>query len=194
MKRLVFVLAALMLTLPTVAFAKGPSDASVNGPGTGGGLKINGDGESAGTQLGNLTEQAGFFPATFGQQPDPMLQARPKGDLGPKYRIKYTVPGPDNKTFYIEQDLYPYANPPVTYTAPGQAIFYGTSRGGWYVAPQDLKNTLVSAGLPKAAPSGSSSGSSFFSGGLISLLAAALLLVTGTAVILARRARPAATA
>ena len=42
--------------------------------------------------MGTLTEQTGIFPAVFGQTPDPMQKERPKGDLGPKYTITWTVP------------------------------------------------------------------------------------------------------
>lgn len=193
MKRIVFAVAALALALPSVALAKGPSSASIDGPGTGGGVNISGGGESPGTPLGDLTQQSGLFPALFGQQPDPMLDRRPKANLGPKYTVEYTVPGPNNETFSIRQDVYPYAKPsPVTYTPAGQKIFDMKSRGGWFVATSELKDTLVTAGLPKVAPSGSSSGSSGFSAGFVTLLMAALLLVGTTAILVRRRARPAA--
>jgi hypothetical protein len=198
MKSTILLLAALALVLPTAALAKGPAGASIDGPGTGGGINISGNGESGGTPLGDLTQLAGFFPATFGQEPDPMLASRPKGDLGPKYTITYTVPGPNNRSDKIRQDLYPYAKGgPVTYTKPGQS-FFGTerTRGGWYQSPPVLLDTLVAAGLPKAAPAGSSASDDggFFSTGLVSALAAALALLLGAtaAVFLRRRSRPAA--
>ena len=63
------------LALPTVAAAKGPDQASISGPGLQGSVPIKGDGESGfGTPLGNLVEFGGYFPAVFGQQPDPMLK------------------------------------------------------------------------------------------------------------------------
>ena len=192
MKHVFLILAIAAVALPPAAFGKGPSGASIDGPGGGGGITFTGNGESGGTPLGNLTEQAGFFPATFGQQPDPMLAGRPKGDLGPKYTITYTVPGPNNELDKIRQDVYPYAEPaPVVYTAPGQT-FFGTeqTRGGWFQADLALKETLVAAGLPAKSPAASSEGSAF-SARLAGLLAAALLLAASTAVILRRRARPA---
>lgn len=198
MKRILFVFAIVALALPTAALAKGPSEASIDGPGSGGGINFTGDGESGGTPLGGLTEQAGFFAAAFRQEPNPMLQTRPKGDLGPKYTITYTVPGPNNEVDTLKQDVYPYAKPgPVTYMQPGQK-FFGTEQtpGGWYQAPSLLKETLVSAGLPKAAPSGSTSDdSAFFTAELLSAMAAAaLLLAAATAIFLRRRERPAAAA
>jgi len=195
MKRILIVAAIAALVLPATALSKGPSGASISGPGTGGGLNIGGNGESGGTPLGDLTQQAGFFPAMFGQDPDPMLSSRPKGDLGPKYTITYTVPGPNSEADRITQDLYPYANPPVTYTKPGQE-FFGTerTRGGWFKADPQLKEILVAAGLPKVDPTTGSSDDSWFPAGLVSLLAAALLLAAGTGIVMRRRTRPATAA
>jgi hypothetical protein len=197
MKRVFLILSVAALALPAAALGKGPSEAALNGPGGGdgggGGITFGGDGESGGTPLGDLTQQAGFFAATFGQEPDPMLAARPKGKLGPKYTITYTVPGPNNELDEIRQDVYPYAETgPVTYTEPGQK-FFGTeqSRGGWFQADSRLRQTLVAAGLP-ARPLASSSDGSSLSTNLFSLFAVALFLVAATAVFLRRRARPAA--
>lgn len=194
MKRMLVLAAIVALALPVAALAKGPSSASVNGPGSGGGVNITGNGESSGTPLGDLTTQAGFFPAAYGQEPNPMLPAKPNGDLGPKYTISYDVPDGEGKVFNIEQDVYPYANPPATYMEAGQEIFGMQTRGGWFQADPQLKDTLVSAGLPATAPSGSNDGSSSFPTGLVGALLAALLLAAATTVVVRRRARPAAAA
>jgi hypothetical protein len=193
MKRLILTLTIAALVLPSSALGKGPSAATIEGPGAGGG-GITFGGPEGGGPLGPMADQAGFFPAVFRQQPDPMLDRRPEGDLGPKYTIRYTVPGPNNEVWTIRQDVYPYAKPaPVTYMAPGQEIFEtdGT-RGGWYQAGPDLKETLVSAGLPASAPGAGSSDDSSFPTITVSLLVFALLVVGATAVFAWRRARPAA--
>jgi hypothetical protein len=139
------------LVLAASAQGKGPVAASIDGPGTGGGITLGGNGEpGSGAPLGNLSDQAGLFAAAFGQSPSPMLPARPKGDLGPRYTITYRLPGPNGEDSTIRQDLYPYAKSgPVTYTAPGQS-FFETERtvGGWFQASPALKDTLVKAGLP----------------------------------------------
>ena len=58
----------------------------------------------------------------------------------------------NNDTVTITQDVYPYASSgPVTYLAPGQPIFDMQTRGGWFQAGPDLKETLVAAGLPETA-------------------------------------------
>ncbi len=190
MRRLILLLALAVLAMPSQALGKGPSAATMEGPGGGGGITFSGD-EGSGP-LGSLTQQSGWFAAVFEQEPNPMLAARPKGDLGPKYTVTYTVPGLNNDTLTITQDVYPYASSgPVTYLAPGQPIFDMQTRGGWFQAGPDLKETLVAAGLPETAPGGSSDDTPFPTT-TVSLLAFALLLAGATALLLRRRARPAA--
>ena len=156
MNRFTLVAAALAgaLLLPAAAAAKGPSQASISGGSLGKTIKLGGNGELEGTPLGSLTAEAGFFPAAFGQSPNPMLPGRPSGDLGPKLTIHYVVPGPNDATFRITQDVYPYArNGAVTYMKPGQ-LFFGRehTRGGWYRGSSALKTLLVKEGLPAQAP------------------------------------------
>ena len=156
MKRLVLLSAAVALASALVAasaLAKGASEATITGPRLGNGITLAGEGQVGGAQLMQLAEDAGFFPAVFLRSPDPMLSARPKGDLGPRYTITYTMPGPSGVD-ELRQDLYPYARPsPVSYMEPGQR-FFGTEEtvGGWYVATSALKDDLVAAGLPKTSP------------------------------------------
>jgi hypothetical protein len=158
MKRLMLIVAAA-LVLPAAAFAKGPSEAVVTGPGIDddNGVVIVGLGDGSG-----LTQASGFFQATFGQSPDPMLDSAPDGTLGPKYTIRYTVPGPSGTEDTIVQDVYPYAEPsPVTYTAPGQTFFGSEkTRGGWFVSTIGLRNILVHAGLPTESPAVGDTGGS----------------------------------
>jgi MYXO-CTERM domain-containing protein len=195
MKRTLILLAIVALALPATAAAKGPSGASIDGPGTGGGIDLSGS-LGPGTELGDFTTWSGFYPAVFRQTPDPMLDSRPEGDLGPKYTVTYTVPGPNGETWKIKQDLYPYVKRgPITYMEPGQEIFEteGT-RGGWYLAEIALKDLLVKAGLPATPPTNTSADdSAAVSVGTVLLLSAlAALLVLATALVLRRRARPAA--
>jgi hypothetical protein len=155
MKRILLITAAA-LVLPAAALAKGPSEAAITGPGLDGSVTLTGLGD--GSDVVNL---AGFFPATFGQSPDPMLSSPPGGERGPKYTITYTVPGAEGSDAKIVQDVYPYAKPnPVTYTPSGQRFFATqTSHGGWYVSTQALRDLLVNAGLPKEAPIAGTGGS-----------------------------------
>jgi hypothetical protein len=149
------VLAAVLV--PAAALAKGPIEASVEGPGLSSPLTFTGSGEAAmapGQPQMQLAEATGFFPAAFRQVPDPMLDRQPAGRLGPRYVIEWRVPGPDENEFRIVQDLYPYAKPgAVTYMKPGQPLFEtGGTRGGWFVASPQLEATLVAAGLPAESP------------------------------------------
>jgi LPXTG-motif cell wall-anchored protein len=179
MKRLLFVLAAAALLAPA-ALAKGPSAASITGPGLSEALSFGGMDDSS-----RLTEYAGFFPAVFGQSPSPMLSARPVGKLGPRYRIHYVVPDGSPTPARLVQDLYPYAvGGAVTYMKPGQRIFNGRATGGWYAGGPALKRLLVRAGLPTSAPraatGASSSNLALFAGigipGALALAGAALLV------------------
>jgi hypothetical protein len=143
-------LAALVVIAP--AAAKGPSAASLTGPGLDHAVPVKGDGEAGpGTPLGSLVQLSGFFPQMFVEFPDPTTRTRPPGDLGPRYRVVYRVPGP-NGISTIVQDVYPYAKTPVTYMSSQR--FWGTNHthGGWFVAGPGLKATLVGAGLPESAP------------------------------------------
>jgi hypothetical protein len=185
-----FVIAALVM--PAAALGKGPSAASLSGPGADGGISFGRDGEDGVTALSNLVNHSGLFRAVFGEEPDPILQRRPKGDLGPEYTITWTVPGPSNELWKLRQEVYPYASPaPVTYIEPGQQVYDQQTRGGWFQADAALKRTLVEAGLPSTW-SGASSGSSAFPTALVTVSTAALLVAMATALLIRRRARPAA--
>jgi hypothetical protein len=188
MKRTLLVLTIAALALPATSLAKGPAEASIKGPGLGKALEIAGP-EQEGSSMMNFAEAAGFFPGAFGQQPSPLLPSRPKGDLGPKYAIEYTVPGPNNDTFRIEQDLWPYAQPyAVTYMAPGQDIFDMQTKGGWFT-DSSLKDILVAAGLPKTAPAATSSPAGFFSTGRVGALLVVLLVLGASTAVMRRRFR-----
>lgn len=159
-RKLAAALACAALALPAAAHGKGATEARIEGDGLkGGSIRLasdNGGDPTAGSTLARLAEAAGFYPAVFGQAPDPMEPGRPQGDLGPRYTVSYTMPGPDGVST-LRQELYPYADGgALTYTPPGQR-FFGTerTRGGWFRAYPDLKPMLVEAGLPATRPTGS---------------------------------------
>jgi hypothetical protein len=191
MKRLLLVLALAALALPATAFAKGPDEAKITGPGLDKAIVVSGP-EEDGSPMMTFAEAAGFFPAVFGQQPNPMLPGRPKGNLGPKYTIEYNVPGGDGMSWTLEQDLYPYALPSaVTYTKAGQEIFDMTTVGGWW-ADASLKDQLTALGLPKSAAAAeetNASSAGFFSTGRLGVLVLVLLLLGGATLVMRRRFR-----
>jgi hypothetical protein len=148
-------LAALLLViaLPRAALAKGPSGATIAGPGMSP-IQVgdSGGGEpGSGTDLAVLADETGFFPALFGQEPDPMLQTRPAGMRGSRYEVAYSIPSNDGNDI-VKQDVYPLADGgPLVYTQAGQPFFDGqTSRGGWFRAPPALVQTLRKLGVPLA--------------------------------------------
>ena len=191
MKRLLVLAALAALVLPTAALAKGPDEATITGPGLAKAITVSGP-EEDGSPMMAFADAAGFFPAAFGQQPNPMLPSRPKGDLGPRYTIEYNVPGGDGESWTLKQDLYPYALPAaVTDMKEGQEIFDMTSQGGWW-SDATLKDQLVALGLPKTAPSAddtSASSAGFFSTGRLGLLVLVLLVLGGATLVMRRRFR-----
>jgi len=192
MKRLTLALVlAGLLAFPAAAAAKGPDQASISGPGLDKTIVLAGSGESMGTALGNLTQLTGFFPAAYGQSPDPMLKSAPTGDLGPRYRIHYRVPGENRSTYSIDQDVYPYAHGgALTYMKPGQSIFGMSTRGGWFLGGLPLKLVLVHQGLSAKASAANGTSMALVAGlavpGGIALIAAAIF-----AAGYRRRSRPA---
>jgi hypothetical protein len=188
-------IAVLCLVFPAAALAKGPSEATIEGPWLRAPLKIDGSGGwGKGTPFQTLVEETAFFPAMWGgNHTVPMLRARPAGALGPRYRVTYRVPGP-TAVDRIRQDLYPHARGgPVTFTPPGQRFFDGQKTlGGWYRGEPRLRTTLLAAGLPSPRPPSQPARADSSSdrtivviglGGVIALVvaAAALLLVRGDA-------------
>jgi hypothetical protein len=154
MRRYVTAAIVAALALPAGASAKGPVSASISGPSPSRTLAVTGDGEMPGNPLGTLANASGFFPQMFGQTPDPTLGVRPKGTLGPRYRVVYVVPGPDGVQSRVVQLVYPYAKPfALTYMKPGQRFWVDQqAHGGWFRATAGLRRMLVRAGLPARMP------------------------------------------
>jgi hypothetical protein len=125
-----------------------------------------------------------------------MLEERPAGALGPRYTVAYVMPGPNNERDTLVQELYPYARPaPVSYVEPGQR-FWTTeeTRGGWFVASPNLRDLLVTAGLPATPPAGRAAPSDSpwtVLGPMVALVAlGAVGAVAATVVVRRRRPEP----
>ena len=137
---------AVALAVAAGASAKGPESASLTGPGLEQrSLTFAGNGEMGqGTPLGTLVDATGFFAQMYGQTPDPTLKTRPRGTLGPHYRITYVVPGPNGIRSRVVQDVYPFAKPtPLTYMRPTQH-YWGNrlAHGGWFRSTVALRQAL----------------------------------------------------
>jgi hypothetical protein len=191
MRRPLLLAAALaaLLSFPATATAKGPSAATISGPGLRHLLSIEGYGEGGNdTALGILVSEGGYFAQAFGATPA-ATTSRPLGGLGPRYEVTYTVPGGPNGDSTLRQDLYPYAlKVPVTYMAPAQR-FWGTQStpGGWYRGTAELRRMLVKAGLPPRAPANRTRAERKI--GVAAGAGAGVALAAGALILLQRRRR-----
>ena len=112
---------AAVMTLATPAFAKGPSQVSITGPGLARPVVVSGDGEPGQQgRLASLALQTGLFTVMFGAgasiagpAPARLHTPPPQASLGPRYTLVYTVPGvtprPGQQFGRVRQDLYPRA-------------------------------------------------------------------------------------
>lgn len=148
------------IAVATPALAKGPSQASITGPGLAHPIIVSGDGEPGLlSRLATLAGQTGLFTVLFGAggsvpAPVRLRTPLPNASLGPRYTLIYTVPGvtpqPGEQFGRIRQDLYPLAaGGPVIYTAPGQAGFgQPLQNTGWLRGSPQLTRTLAQLGVP----------------------------------------------
>jgi hypothetical protein len=155
----VLALAALLLVVPTAAWAKGATAATIDGGGPGGmpggPITLRGDGEpGSGTDLSTLAEGAGLFAVLFEGGPGGRLDAAPTDRLGPAYTITWTFPDPNGgKDRKVRQRVHPYAaGGPVTFLPAGQPVFDATTTGGWYQGVDSFRQQLIDLGLPNRQP------------------------------------------
>jgi hypothetical protein len=151
----ILVLALLLAAVPTAAQAKGATAANISGGGPGGlpggPIDITGDGEpGSGTGLANLAEAAGMWALLFEDgQPGNLASAPASPRRGPRYTITWTFPNGAGTEDKVRQSVWPYAaGGPITYLAPGQKVLDTTTEGGWFRAADNLRQSLISAGLP----------------------------------------------
>ena len=182
--------AVVALVLAPAAQAKGPSAATITGPGLASPLRVAGNGEGdPTTPLGVLVTEAGFFPQVFGQSPNPLSRSRPAGVLGSRYVVTYEMAGVSSDADRIRQDLYPYASGGVlSYMEPNQPYWGGQHTvGGWMRGTPGLRAELVADGLPRVDP-GSPPRRAWAGHGIEIALGAGIVLA-GAAFALLRRLR-----
>jgi hypothetical protein len=147
-------LALAVVLIPAEADAKGVTTATISGPGLRAPIRLGqiatSSDPNAASPLTALANKSGLYATIFAQRPDPLTTIRPAGPLGSRYVAVYHFDAPAQPQATIRQDLYPFASGgPLSYTPPGQRIFRTqTSHRGWYHASTDLKDLLVSAGVP----------------------------------------------
>jgi len=145
---IMMVAAAIVVTTGGTAFAKGPESATLIGPDIDEPIELKND-----PDLGRLLEQSGIWTGTSGRR----IPTEPTGDLGPMYTLTWINMGPPDATVEertIRQFLYPYAEPgPVVHTPEQLGLEgWGGDVVGWFMAPEDLTDTLVALGVPVSAP------------------------------------------
>src|SRR6516165_10114046 len=201
------------ISLATPALAKGPSQASITGPGLAHTIVVSGTGEPGQQgRLSTLALETGLFTAMFGgavtvahETPRQLRPPPPDASLGPRYTITYTVPGvtprPGEQFGRIRQDLYPRAaGGLLVYTPRGQNGFGGLlSVTGWLRASPRLARTLAQLGIspPAGTPAAAAhlvaaqqAGSRAVSWLIASAAAIAAAALAGT-VLLLRHRKPA---
>jgi hypothetical protein len=142
---------ACVATLSGIANAKGAQDATISGPGIRGSLIVgNGSENPAPVNVNNLAVATGTFYAISSTGPSPIRARRPRGPLGPRYRIVYRMYTGEDEVTPIRQDVYPFARAGcVTHTPGGQRVFHKPARSGWYTS--DIQPSPYEGGTTSAA-------------------------------------------
>ena len=152
-RRLVtIVLIALGLVgIAGTALAKGPTVATIDGPGLKEPIVIEGSGEfGSGNDFAEFVEATGFWHLVFGPENldselGEVIETPPSKDLGVAYVITWDVLGSE-----IKADVYPLAKSgPLVHVEPGQPLpdFDGDAVGGWFSAAETLRERLVGYGV-----------------------------------------------
>jgi hypothetical protein len=140
-------LVALGVAIPGTAYAKGPSEARVSGPGLAQPLALNWNANER--QLATLVDVTLFW--DLGR---PAAAEAPSADLGDRYVVSYTVPDEQvGGGSTLNLHVYPFATPrPLIYAPAGQEGFLvGAVPEGWRTASAALTRWFESAGVTPAA-------------------------------------------
>jgi hypothetical protein len=140
-----------LLGLAPAAYAKGPTAATIEGPGLAEPVRI--ESYETTSKRPGLDSLIGWTGATI--MYDGMMQLapdRPAVELGPRYTITYYL----DRQPVLTQEMYPFAeDSPYTFTPAGQkSIFIGTElQTGWFRSPQSLETALLALGADPLRPS-----------------------------------------
>jgi hypothetical protein len=147
----VWIVAVGMVTMSAGAGAKGAQGATITGPHIPGSLVVgNGSQRPAPVNVNDLAAASGTFSAMSSREPSPVKQQRPRGVLGPRYRIVYRMYTGADELSPIRQDVFPFARVGfVSYTPPGQRAFHRAVASGWYTAA--VQQELDEGGMTSAA-------------------------------------------
>jgi hypothetical protein len=182
------------------AGAKGPTALTIVYPGKGGSVELPTKGHGN-VGMGRLVEAFGLWSALDPAGAGPLDADRPEGDLGPAYRVEWTMvtPSPADP-LTVTQTFYPDApGGPVVHTDAGQPAepYAPRTAGGWFRATDELGAALEDAGFTRIAPApappaASPAADPPTAGGGVPVAGAALVLAVaaaGTAGVVAARRR-----
>ena len=129
------------------AGAKGPQHATIDGPG----LEEPIDQRDAG--MSKLPSLTGLFGPLWDDPSVPLVDEAPTTDLGPAYVVTWDLGPYGTEPTTVRQTVYPYAagDHPLVHTEAGQRFYGEETGGGWYVAPQALRDMLIASGLPTSS-------------------------------------------
>ena len=145
----VAMLVGVVVALAAPAAAKGVASLTVTGPGIPIDAPIEVSGRTHPAELEDIFASSGVPEALPDLGSSALATRAGTVDLGPRHALTWHVmTGPGEMT-PLRQDLYLQADGgPLTYTEPGQPIWGGVTRGGWYRAPERLRQALADACVP----------------------------------------------
>jgi hypothetical protein len=135
--------------LASPALGKGVASLTITGPGIELGSPIEVSGRTHPDEWEGLNAGSGIQEAVPDVGKSALAPEIGPEHLGPRLTLTWHVMTGPNELTPIRQDLYLYADRgPLTYTAPGQPIWDSVTRGGWYRAPERLRQALANACVP----------------------------------------------
>ncbi|MER6514809.1 hypothetical protein ABT158_48930 [Nonomuraea sp. NPDC001636] len=138
----------ILLTVLTAApaQAKAISHGELTGPGLSAPIVVKPGSQAGDNRLNSLRTGTAAHAALYRGLPQ-AFGARPKGRLGPCYRLEWY--GPPGDTLTLTQYIYPYAKRGPVVRTPRQS---GAVQHGWLRAPSYVRSILHTLGLPKKPP------------------------------------------
>jgi hypothetical protein len=129
------------------AGAKGAVALTISGPGIARDAPVEVSAETHPVEWERL--DTGLWHAMPGETDAALTPLPDPAHLGPRHTLTWLMPTGPDETTTIRQDLYLYVEgAPLVYTAPGQPIWDGVTRGGWYRAPDRLRGVLADVCVP----------------------------------------------
>ena len=131
---ILLVACSMVVLTASPVFAKGPSQAVLEGPGLTSPVSLRSPGQrTIGPALATMFQESGLFDGLYGTGSGSKVTRPPCSQLGPRFTVTYTLGGPGRDSTIV-QYIYPYATPgPVTHIHPDQPLL-DRSKDGWWLA------------------------------------------------------------